>query len=263
MATSSASEHFVYLYRNEVGRPVYVGYGHDPQRALAHSGTSHNVGLGTFVEAGKFDLTIAGPYRDMREGKNVESALISALSPDLNKSPGEGKRFRPVGVPAGLADRLTLPPLTMEEIGSLTGGALLVYLAPGNMLSDGRKKFDMVEPDDADALSNMRGNWALTSHLDEWSGDPANGPQVLLGIHGSNPKHRFIVGAARIDVRRWGHPDLLVTKGKLWLVPLEVPEVLDAFSLRGRRVLDAKFGNRKQLGHMWIDGDGVKRHPKP
>jgi hypothetical protein len=166
------ADHYVYLYRTPAGVPKYVGYGTDPARAMSHAGASHNVRLREWLEGGHLDLVIAGPYRDELEGKHVEAALISALSPEFNLSPGDGPRFLPVGVPSELGDRPALPPLSAAELGQLTGGALLVYLAPGDFLRDGRRKYDPAAPSDEDVLSNMRGVWDIGRHLEGWTSDP-------------------------------------------------------------------------------------------
>jgi hypothetical protein len=40
-----ARKHFVCLYQTLQGDPVYVGYGHAVERALTHTGGSHNAAL--------------------------------------------------------------------------------------------------------------------------------------------------------------------------------------------------------------------------
>jgi hypothetical protein len=206
-------EHFVYLYRTPGGAPKYVGYGHHLARALSHAEHSHNERLREWLSAGRFDLTVSGPYRDEDEAKAVEAALISALRPEFNKAPGDGPRFLPVGVPPALAERTAMPALAEGELGVLTGGALVVYLAPGDFLSDGRRKYDAADPRDADVLSNMRGYWDLGKHLSEWAANPGAAPRVLIGVHGRNVAHRFIVGAAAIDTAEWSDAEMFVRAG--------------------------------------------------
>ena len=56
------NKNFVYLYKSLKGLPIYVGYGKSVQRALTHSGGSHNKGLKAWLAQNQFDLSIAGPY---------------------------------------------------------------------------------------------------------------------------------------------------------------------------------------------------------
>jgi len=253
--------YYVYLYRSIAGVPKYVGYGMSVERALTHAGHSHNDALRSWLTRGEFDLSVAGPYRDEAEGKRVEAALISALRPEFNRAPGDGPKFVPLGVPPELSDRPTHDPLALADIGRLTGGALLVYLAPGDLLGDGRRKFDPAHPDDAIVVSNIEGNWDIRRHRDDWTADPASGPQVLVGIHGKNVAHRFIAGAAQIDTSAWFRSDLEDPDRPRWRVPLHQPVDLDVNELRGRRVTDVKFGQFSWQLHIWVDGSGVKRHP--
>ena len=128
---------FVYLYSGSNGKPIYVGYGSTAQRALSHSGGSHNRRLKRWLEKGDFDLRIAGPYATEKEAKAVEAALISSMQPRFNIAPGDGPKFLPVGVPAHLGERPAMKPLTLRELGIKGKGALLVYLSPGEYLRDG------------------------------------------------------------------------------------------------------------------------------
>jgi hypothetical protein len=226
---------------------------------MSHAGASHNDALREWLARETYDLSIAGPYRDEAEGKNVEAALISALRPQFNIAPGDGCRFAPLGVPPELADRPIDHPLTVSDIGRRTRGALLVYLAAGDMLADGRRKFDAAQPRDEDVLSNIRGVWDIGRHLAAWRDAPSDGPQVLIGVHGRNTAHRFIVGAVHVDTERWGQPFL--AHGSRWEIPLRQPIDLDACELRGRRVQGAAFSNFSWRLHIWVDAAGATRHP--
>jgi hypothetical protein len=145
-----ATKHFVYLYRDRSGRPIYVGYGHSAQRAISHRGASHNKELKGWLAKDDFDLQLAGPYSSEQEAKAVEAALISSMQPRFNRTPGDGPKFAPVGVPPHLWQRPQMKPLTLGQIGKITGGALLVYLSPGERLRDGRQKFNAGFPDDVE-----------------------------------------------------------------------------------------------------------------
>jgi hypothetical protein len=253
---TSTSGHFVYLYRSVSGSAKYVGYGQTPDRAMSHAGSSHNDALRAWLGRGDYQLSIAGPYRDVKEGKAVEAALISALRPEFNIAPGDGPKFAPLGVPPELAERPAQPPVDLAQIGQVTGGALLVYLAPGDFLSDGRKKFDPAQPSDTDVVSNIEGVWDIGSQIKKWAAHPAHGPQVLIGIHGKNVRHRFIVGASRIDTSRWADPILHVPERHRWKVPLELPLNLDVLQLRGRRVEGVRFTNFSHGLHKFIAAPG-------
>ena len=177
-----AGKYFVYLYRTNSGTPKYVGYGTHVDRALSHPGKSHNPKLRAWLERNQFDLSVAGPYESAREAKCVEAALISSLSPEFNVAPGEGPRFRPIGVPAKLEERLSQPELSLRQLGRRTGGALLVYLSPGDFLKDGRRKFDPADPDDSVILHDIEGYWALHQLRKRWAAKPKQSPKVLLGV---------------------------------------------------------------------------------
>jgi hypothetical protein len=257
------AQNFVYLYRSLDGTVVYVGYGHTVQRALSHVGNSHNSGLKRWLARGKFDLQVAGPYRNETEAKAVEAALISSMKPKFNVAPGDGPKFAPVGVPSALWERPQLRPLTLGQIGRVTGGALLVYLAPGDFLVDGRQKFDPAAPKDSVAVSNIEKNWDLGRLIETWQQSPQSRPKVILGIHG-RAEHRFIVGALEIDRERLCDPGNQRRSDRWprprWKVPLVDSTDLDARDLRGRRVDGIKFGQFSHQLHIWVDGRGRRRH---
>ena len=254
----------MYLYKDLAGKPKYVGYGQNVQRALSHSGASHNKALKAWLEKDKFNLSIAGPYKSESEAKAVEAALISSMNPEFNVAPGDGPKFLPVGVPPHLWERPQMAPLSLSEIGRITGGALLVYLAAGDFLRDGRKKFDAALPSDTDAVSNIEKNWDIATLIEKWVAKPEFAPKVLIGIHGK-VKHRFIVGALEIDQSKLNDPEF-IRYAERWArprrqVPLIDPTNLDMYELRGRRVDEIKFGQFSHQLHIWVDGRGRKRHP--
>jgi hypothetical protein len=254
--------HYVYLYQSSEGRVKYVGYGMNVERAIAHANQSHNLALRQWLDSARFNLTVAGPYRDRDEGTNIEAALISALGPDFNQSPGEGHRFVPLGVPPALSDRPGLNPLTVASIGSIACGALLVYLAPGKVMKDGRPKFDPANVDDDVILQDMDRAWSLTKLIERWKSDPDKGPRHLVGVYGANQAHRFIAGVVPIDRFGWDDPSLHIDKDR-WRIPVIPMRGLDACELRGRRILDAKFGRMSWQLHKWVDADGMILHPPP
>jgi len=130
------SDHCVYLYRAPTTQKiVYVGRGATPGRAVQHTGGSHKPGLSAIIDTGDYSVELAGPYLTPEAAAAVEAALISALrlptsqAALTNAAHGDGPRFRPFGVPSDYSDRLLLPPLTVAEIGVMTGGALIVGTA--------------------------------------------------------------------------------------------------------------------------------------
>jgi hypothetical protein len=106
-----AAEHFVYLYRDRHGNPIYVGRGKDTTRSTVHRGKSgHNEELTRKLASEKqHTLTIAGPFGSLEAANMVETALISLLdqTPSIkrkgclfNKHPGTSDyRFRKLAVP--------------------------------------------------------------------------------------------------------------------------------------------------------------------
>ena len=128
--------------------------------------------------------------------------------------------------------------------GVAAGGALLVYLAPGDMLPDGRPKFDPMRPDDKVLLGDMEGVWDIGRHLDEWAAAPEHGPRVL--IYGPKGGDRHIAAAVPIDTTRWHDPSLKVPDKNRWNIPLVDPPDMDARSLRGRQVEGIEFEEGRQ-----------------
>ncbi len=252
----------MYVYLSIDGKPKYVGYGESPTRALSHAEESHNDALREWLRKSKFSLNIAGPYRDEAEGKNVESALITSIRPEFNKSLGDGLKFVPLGVPPELGERPSLIPISVAEMGIRTEGVLIVYLSPGEFLKDGRPKFDPTDIDDEVILRNMDRAWEIGKLIDRWSADPASSPRHLVGVYGTNPAHRFIVGCVPIEVEGWGDPALHVY-GSRWRVPVKDSPKLDACQLRGIRVADTKFGHMSWQLHIWVDKSGALIHPQP
>ena len=254
---------FVYLYTSSAGKAMYVGYGSTAQRALSHSGGSHNKQLKSWLKKGDFDLRIAGPYASEKEAKAVEAALISSINPRFNIAPGDGPKFLPVGVPPELWERPSMPPLTLQQLGKKGKGVLLVYLSPGDYLRDGRRKFDPALPSDRTAFKNIEKNWDLTRLIDIWRRRPDLMPRTILGIHGK-VGHRFVVGSLEIDrdhlcdlrnrryADRWPRPR--------WRVPVVDSTDLDHLELRGRRVERVRFGQFSHQLHIWVDAKGRRRH---
>lgn len=258
--SAGPGEHYVYLYRDDRRRPRYVGYGRSPERATQHARESHNAALGAWLQEGSYQLEVAGPYDGRDAGLAVEAALISALAPEYNVSPGTGPKFAPLGVPPHLADRVTAEPLTEAEVGRIAGGALLVCITPGEKTADGRVKVDPVRPDVLAIARNVREYWQLDRYVGSWAAAPGDGPQVLVGVHGP-PKHRYVLGSFRIDTTRWGVEEPGAREGNLWRVPLVDRADPDALGLRGRRLADVRFAQGKSRNFHVVDASGRVTHP--
>lgn len=253
----------VYLYRSATSSTIrYVGRGATPDRAASHTGATHNADLAAFIEAGDYSLEIAGPYESVGVAAHVEAGLISALGLEsdkaslVNRVAGDGLRFVPFGVPSLFADRKLQPALTAEELGRLTGGALIVRNSFGGDLEDGRPRLSAFgETRDEVVVDNIVRHWRLDLVADEWKRDPDSKPYIVVGAAGP-VRHRYVPGALRIDRTRLGQDPVRE-------VPLADAEDLDALNLRGRLLADVKFRLYPQDHFIWVDGEGHVRHPKP
>lgn len=257
---AAAMRHYVYLYRSSPGgRARYVGYGASPSRALGHRGESHNDALEAFIAEGEYILEIAGPYGSRQEGLHVETALISAMRPDLNVAPGDATRFRPVGVPGHLADRILLDPLGEDELGVQGDGVLIVYLAAGDLMSDGRKKADPASPDVEIIAQDCEKWWQVNRHIQAWRSGAEPKPRTLVAVFGPDPRSRFVMGAFEIDGDHLGHDRGGDKDGSWWQIPLVDRTDADARQLRGRRLENIAFSQGRHAIYHWVDSDGRTR----
>jgi hypothetical protein len=254
--------HYVYLYRDERGRPRYVGYGKAQTRASVHLTRSHNRALAAFIAKGKYNLEIAGPFGSEAAGRAVETALISALKPDLNVDPGQTRwRFRPLGVPERFADRLLLPPLLREEFLKRRAGQVpcpVIFVRINERdFEDGRVGYNAAHPPtDRQILERMDKWWSLSRFAEVWSNRPSTSPKTLIAISG-RPGAQIVAGALRIDRSGWERAE---HDGALYVVPTEGPRDLDALGLRGRRVsadADIKFGPFRNQSFLILNCDGT------
>lgn len=231
-------QYFVYLYLDERERVRYVGYGRETARASSHLAGSHNEGLDRFLAARKYRLEIAGPFDSEETGRAVETALISALKPDLNVDPGQSRwRFRPLGVPLVYADRLSEVELTPRDFLAVQGTnpvPILFVIVSTLDFEDGRAGYDPTHPLGDDQLQDrLERWWQIQRFLSLWAEHPSDSPGLLVGINGS-PGRQLVIGSARIDRSAWASAER--EKGGFVRIPLEEPIDLDVFSLRGRRV---------------------------
>lgn len=263
--SESEHKHFVYLYRDRDGSPLYVGYGESPKRALSHVSRTHNPRLEKKLANGEFRLEIAGPFESAEIALAVETALISALRTDCNIAPGHNRwRFRPLGVPSNCAERVQMEELTFDTLKQEAGKAgmfpiLFVRINEEDFDSDGRTGYDPSEPPpDMDILSRMDRWWQLERRLDDWIRDPWSGPGLLLGINGP-PGAQIIIGAVFVARILWTIAE--TTEGGLLQIPTCGPADLDALGLRGRRVsrsLGLRFGTFRQQQFILLKENGSR-----
>jgi len=239
----------------------YVGYGRDTDRATSHLAGSHNAGLNEFLAARDYRIEIAGPFDSELTGLSVETALISALKPDLNIDPGRSEwRFRPLGVPVAFAERQVQPELGLMDFVAAQGDdsapVLFVIVTRVDFPGD-RVGYDPAQPpSDEDLRLRVDRWWQLQRWLPEWTADPASSPGLLVGVFGS-PGRQMVIASARVDRGGWASAER--QSGGLVRIPLLHPEDLDAFSLRGRRIArDAgiRFGSFSSQFFVRLGVDG-------
>ncbi|MBD5383014.1 hypothetical protein ACR8AL_11750 [Clavibacter sepedonicus] len=259
MSDGEGSGSYVYLYRTigAAGKPKYVGYGTTPARALTHSSGSHNTALEDWIGQGDYALEIAGPFANESTGHEVEAALISALKPEFNVASGDGHAFVPLGVPPELAERISIAPVDEAALARQAGGALIVYLAAGKVMRDGRAMADPSNPDETVIAADAEAWWQINRHMAGWRERPEETPRTLVAVHGPRPRSRFVIGAFTIDVDRLllGAEDL--RDGSLWKIPLINRTDADAAGLRGRKLTESTFGQGRHRVYHWVGADGV------
>lgn len=238
-STNSIGEHFVYLYRDQAGRPIYVGRGGDVERSLG----IHNEDLNKAL-AKNSTINIAGPFGRQDIATAVEAALISAIAdtPSFQKhlkNMVQGTSigvFRPLGVPPNLADRISLAPLTAGGLKRASEGrpVLLVYIS-SKQLGD-REGVDLANLPSDEAIQNrMVRWWQLHNRMKSWQATPELIPAILLGVSGT-PKHRIVIGSLQIDAAVQKLPWIQSkVKPSLSEVPVHSHRELDFAQLRGRR----------------------------
>ena len=250
-------KYFAYIYRDPKTLKVrYAGYGTAPGRAYS---VSHNDKIADEVENGEgFEILIAGPYRDEEEARNVESALVSAYSPEFNQMQQPGNRFRHLGVPNELGVRRTLPRLNVHDVGRITGGALIVLCNLTTQLMSGAAKVGPTNFTDDVVFSNIQDHWMVKKFMPDWIENPHNSPKVLVAVQGP-VKDRMIIGASAIAINGWSTTPTAPWDKHLHTIPLMKESGLDVNELRGRQI-DVKFGSGPPNYIMWIDGSGLVRH---
>lgn len=160
-------------------------------------------------------------------------------------------------MPAEFADRQLDDPLTLAQVGQMTGGALIVRNAFGADLAPGRPRLDPLQQDSAVLIDNLRRYWQLNRLHEEWSADFDLKPKVAMSAAGPIG-HRYVAAAVPIDRAALGSEPTDE-------IPLDLATApnLDACALRGRLLADVRFSNLKQDLVIWVDGSGTVRWPRP
>lgn len=252
--------HFVYLYRDEKGKPFYVGYGGKADRAAAHWAGSHNAATDQAISSRTFTLEVAGPFDSEATGRAVETAMISALHPECNLTQGESRwRFRPFGVPLAFADRVTEEPLELLEFVKRQAKpkrpVLFVRINSTDFAEQRGYRVD-APPNDEQLLQRVDRWWQLRNRIAKWSNSPKNAPKLLIGVYGG-PGSQLVIASVLIDHERWN-----LAKGAghgLVVVPVRPTKDLDAYGLRGYRIARTagmKFGSFRQKQFRILDVDG-------
>ena len=151
-------------------------------------------------------------------------------------------------------------PLSLSELGRLSGGALVVHLSYGGRFkpdpgSPVRPKWGPDHPDDATILDNTRRHWQIGRLLATlWRPTPDARPHALVGL-GGTVQHRPVISSLQIepgwfDVAAAGaDPEINVVGDAS----------LNYLGLRGRLVTDARFGTNRQQSFIWVDCHGEVR----
>lgn len=261
MESPDFAGHYVYIYY-ERDKARYVGYGHHAVRATTHQVLSHNSALNDFIATGQYRVEIAGPFDTEIAGRAVETALISALKPDLNVDPGQARwRFRPLGVPLAFADRITEPALELQGFLSVQGSRpepVMFVIVTQKSFNDGRFGYDPADPPtDNQIRERVDRWWQVQKMLQHWLVAPQASPGLLVGVFGS-PGRQTVIASLHIEREGWSRCECFGS-GKI-SIPTAGPANLDAFGLRGRRISPAaglRFGGIPSQFYAFLGADGA------
>lgn len=265
-SSMDASQHYVYLYRDMLGNPIYVGYGRHARRSSAHIGTrAHNARLTTMLRQG-FTLEVSGPFGSEQVARAVETALISALMRGnmlANKNEGRHSwRFRPLGVPQRFVDRLDMPVLCTHELGQVCqrfNGVIFVMISD-QQLSDGRPGDVLANfPSDIEVASRMERWWQLAGRARrDWVSNPGESPGILVALGGTGD-FRIVIASLEIDKNGWGDAVNKRVDGLVTVPHAPQLRALDSAKLRGRKIdtaLELKFGSLRHQQFILFDRYG-------
>ncbi len=253
---------FVYIYSRASGTnlvPVYVGRG-TADRVTNHGLIDNNPELAEIIALGDYSVEVLD-CGTSANAKLVEGALISAMlgrtRVDLKNRRQDTYQFLPLGVPPALAGRHLVPAVTPAELCAEVGGRVLfVRIGPKNLDAE-RGIIDLINPNPHAVIDRVRQWWALDLWVEKWLQDPANQPQVLVGVAGT--EHRYVIGALDLRGIDWNTVEL---DGAYGSIPITSAgdEALDGLGLRGRSLKDAKiFGTGWAAARVWDQNGPVER----
>ncbi len=267
-----ADEHYVYVYRDGRGNPVYFGQGREALRPGSHEAGTHNAGLAKWLEEqkGQHRVEIIGPLDSKAMADAIETALISACLPAtalshafFNVHKGASRfRFRPYGVPLEFADR-TFHPLFSDDLKAIaaeTGKLLFVYVGQKDFVGEeSRRGYDLATPpSDSEIQSRIEAWWQVANRVGGWVAEPTTSPALLVAVTGG-PGRQSIIASAAIDQARLAQAERL--EGGLLKVPL-VSASLDAAGLRGRpidKTVGLKFNSFRHSQFRVFSAAGIEK----
>lgn len=251
---ASESEHFVYVYRDKNGNPVYYGQGKRATRPGRHESGTHNALFDNWLKKqnGQHRVEIIGPLGSKDMANAIESALISACLPAsalrktfFNVHPGSSiYRFRPYGVPKKYVERTTQV-LNKRDLSVLCrehGPLMFVRINQADFAGDAdhpaRRGYDLSSPPrDDEILARIEAWWQVASRVRDWHANPKSSPALLIGVTGG-PGSQAIIASARIAKARWLTAE--TSPGGLLKIPLlsksSADRSLDVAGLRGRPI---------------------------
>jgi hypothetical protein len=255
-----AEQHFVYVYRDLDGNPIYFGQGFGAERPADHLGGSHNPSFAEWLRqnVGRYRLQVMGPLGSKTMADAVETALISACKPAsqlklMNVQPGVGNfMFRSYGVPDELAHRIAEPCGHEELTATVEVYGRMMFVKVHQR--EHPLRFDPANLADDDVIrQRIQGSWQIGSYRQQWIKNAALSPRLLVGVTGVGGS-QIIIASAAIDVEGWR--SMQREPGNLYNVPLVPAGSLDAASLRGRPIrsdFELKF-DRARYGHFRLFG---------
>lgn len=256
-AENNQDKYYCYLYRDsKTHKVLYVGYATYADRALT---PGHNEDVLALSKGNRqFDTWIAGPYESEEAARNVEAALVSAISPELNRIEQPGIKFGPLGLPSHLVGRRSMPELDVHDLGRIGGGAIVVYCNFTSELKSGKPKLTLTNFSDDVVFDNIQDHWWVKNFIPGWVEHPETSPKTLIAVQG--PKSdRIIVGSASIDVNGWSTTPAAEWDPKVHRIPLYREGGLDNHELRGRRV-NVTFNSSAWNYVMVVDSTGLVLH---
>ena len=238
-------EHFVYVYRDQNGNPVYFGQGKLAARAGSHRSRTHNTKLKALLDAqgSAMSLEVIGPLGSKPLADAIETALISACKPakalcDLcNEHKGPTIfRFRRFGVPDRYASRTTqlLELGELKKLARSRGPLMFVRINQKDIVADDpRRGYDLSSPPHDDEIRRrIEAWWQVAGRVDGWAADNTQSPAILIGVTGA-PGSQMVIASAAVDRRAWRRTE--VARGGLMKIPLK-SKSLDEANLRGRPI---------------------------